>query len=232
VADSLAAVREVVFEKRERTGAELLESLHRNFEGEEAFRRRLERCPRFGNDDPRVDEIAAGVAEFVFREFLRHRPWRGGKFLPSCIMFVTFAHAGAQVGATPDGRRAGEPIADSIGPVQGRDRRGATAMLHSVARLPQHLAPGTPILNARFSKDLFDRPKGRQALRGLIETYFEMGGMQIQINVVDQEVLRDAIDHPERHEDLIVRVGGFSALFNSLPLDIKLSILERTEHEA
>jgi len=230
VADSLAAIRQVVFEKHEKTGAELLEILRRDFEGEQAFRRRLARCPRFGNDDPRVDEIAADIAEFVFREFRRHTPWRGGKFLPSCIMFVTYAQAGAQVGATPDGRRAGKPIADSIGPVQGRDRSGATAMLSSVGRIPQHLAPGTPILNARFSKKLFASGEGRQCLRDLIRTYFDLGGMQIQINVVDQDVLRDAIEHPERHGDLIIRVGGYSAHFVMLPLDVQKSILERTEH--
>lgn len=232
VADSLAAVREVVFEKHEKTGAELLDVLHRNFESEEAFRRRLARCPRFGNNDPRVDDIAAEIAEHVFREFLSHRPWRGGKFLPSTIMFVTFADAGSKVGATADGRLAGEPIADSIGPVQGRDRSGAAAMLASVARLPLHLAAGTPILNARFAKALFDTPTGRSRLRDLIETYFELGGLQLQINVVDQAVLRDAIAHPERHGDLIVRVGGYSAPFVSLPRGVQEAILERTEHEA
>jgi len=261
VADSLAAIREVVFEKREKTSAELLDTLHRNFEGEEPFRRRLAHCPRFGNNNPRVDDLAADIAEFVFRQFLGHRPWRGGcpvrssafrrssgagggneeprergttnvggKFLPSTIMFVTFADAGAKVGATPDGRRAGEPIADSVGPVQGRDRSGAAAMLASVARLPLRLAAGTPILNARFAESLFDTPAGRRRLRDLIETYFELGGLQLQINVVDQAVLRDAIAHPERHTDLVIRVGGYSAFFNDLPLAVKQSILDRTEY--
>ena len=232
VADSLAAVREVVFEKREKTGAEFLDILHRNFEGQEPFRRRLGRCPRFGNDDPRVDALAAEIAEHVFREFLSHKPWRGGRFLPSTIMFVTYTEAGASVGATPDGRRAAEPIADSIGPVQGRDRSGPTAMLASVARLPLHLAAGTPILNARFAKSVFASPEGRQALRGLIRAYFDLGGMQIQINVVDQAVLRDAIAHPERHEDLIVRIGGYSCRFNDLSAALKQTLLERTEHGA
>jgi formate C-acetyltransferase len=232
VADSLAAIREVVFEKREKTGAELLDILHRDFEGEEKLRQRLGRCPRFGNNDPRADDIAAEIAELVFRQSLDHKPWRGGRFLPSTIMFVTYADAGARVGATPDGRRAGEPIADSIGPVQGRDRNGAAAMLSSVAKLPLHLAPGTPILNARFAKGLFADPKGRRCLRDLITTYFDLGGMQIQINVVDQDVLRDALAHPDHHGDLIVRVGGYSAHFVSLPRAVQESILERTEHEA
>jgi formate C-acetyltransferase len=230
VVDSLAAVREVVYERAELSGAGLLAILARDFEGAEAFRQRLARCPRYGNDLRSVDELAAEIAEHVFREFGRYRPWRGGRFLPSCIMFTTYAREGAKVGATPDGRHAGAPLGDSIGPVAGRDREGPTAMLRSVVRLPLHLALGTPVLNVRFSKALFGSSEGRQSVRDLIEAYFKLGGMQIQVSVVDQDVLRDAITHPERHEDLIVRVGGFSAHFNTLSEELKRTVLERTEH--
>jgi formate C-acetyltransferase len=132
--------------------------------------------------------------------------------------------------ATPDGRHAGEPIADSAGPVQGRDRSGPTAMLNSVAQLAQDLAPGTLVVNARFARRMFDSGEQRNRLKGLIRAYFQNGGMQIQINVVDQEVLKDAIAHPERHEDLIVRIGGYSEYFNRLSPALKASVLERTEH--
>jgi formate C-acetyltransferase len=146
-------------------------------------------------------------------------------------MFVTYAGAGEKVPATPDGRRAGSPIADSAGPVQGRDRKGPTAMLASVARLAHRLAPGTLVVNARFSRSMFGSPERKARLIGLIRTYFEMGGMQIQVNVVDQAVLRDALEHPERHGDLIVRIGGYSEYFNRLSPALQRSLLERTEHE-
>lgn len=230
VIDSLAALQEVVFEKREKTGTEFLAILQRNYEGEEAFRQRLARCPRFGNDDPRADAIARDIAGFVFREFLRYAPWRGGKFLASCLMFVTYADAGAPVGATPDGRRAGEPLADSAGPYQGRDTHGPTAMLKSVAALPHFLAPGTLVVNARFSRDFFATPEGRKKMQDLVRTYFDLGGMQLQINVVDQALLREAMAHPERHADLIVRVGGYSEYFNRLSPELQRTVLERTEH--
>jgi pyruvate-formate lyase len=230
VADSLAAVREVVFEKQELSGSSLASALSRNFEGMEALRQRLGRCPRYGNDLPAVDALAAEIAEHVFRALRQRKPWRGGRFLPSCIMFTTYALEGARIGATPDGRRAGEPLADSIGPVAGRDRHGPTAMLRSVTRLPLRMALGTPVLNIRFAKALLASCDGRQAVRDLITTYFEMGGMQIQLSVVDREVLEAAILQPEQHEDLIVRVGGFSAYFNSLSPGLKQAILERTEH--
>ena len=230
VIDSLAAVREVVFEKRELSGGELLDMLQRDYEGAEDLRKRLERAPRFGNDDPRADDIASEVAGFVFKEFLRYAPWRGGKFLASCLMFVTYAQAGEPVRATPDGRLAGTPIADSAGPVQGRDRKGPTALVRSLAAIPHYLAPGTLVMNARFSKEFFTGRTGRERLKDTIKTYFELGGMQLQINVVDQEVLKDAIEHPERHEDLIIRVGGYSEYFNRLSEALKLTILERSEH--
>jgi pyruvate-formate lyase len=230
VADSLAATREVVFERHELSGSELLEHLERDFAEAEALRVRLARCPRFGNDQPAVDAIAAEVATFVFESLRRHTPWRGGHFVPSCIMFTTYAREGQRVGATPDGRHAGEPLADSIGPAAGRDRRGPTAMLRSVTRLPLGLALGTPVLNIRFSRALFDSPAGRRGIRDLIRTYFRQGGMQIQVSVVDRSVLEDAIAHPERHGDLIVRVGGFSAHFVSLSPALQRTVLERTEH--
>jgi formate C-acetyltransferase len=228
--DSLAAVREVVFEKKEKTGAELLKILLNNYEGAEAFRRRLSQCPRFGNDNERADDIARDISDFVFREFLRYAPWRGGKFLASCLMFVTYAGAGEPVKATSDGRFAGEPLADSAGPYQGRDKNGPTAMLKSVATIPHYLAPGTLVVNARFTKDFFTTDDGRAKMQNLVRTYFDMGGMQLQINVIDQEVLKDAIAHPEKYEDLIIRIGGYSEYFNRLSPVLKQTVLERTEH--
>ncbi|HJP31555.1 MAG TPA: pyruvate formate lyase family protein [Candidatus Latescibacteria bacterium] len=230
VVDSLAAVREVVFEKQEIGGAQLLEALRDNFDGQEPLRLRLARCPRFGNDEAAADELAAELSEFVFRQFLARTPWRGGRFLPSCLMFTTYAQAGKPVGATPDGRRAGEPIADSAGPHQGRDRSGPTAMLKSVASIPHHLAPGTLVVNARFGGELFDGADQSLKLRSLVRTYFDLGGMQLQINVIDQAVLEDAIAHPDRHRDLIVRIGGYSEYFNRLSPELKQTLLERTEH--
>ena len=188
-------------------------------------------CPKFGNDDDRVDSLAVEVAHAVFDEVRAHRTWRGDTpFQPACIMFVTYADAGSAVPATPDGRRAGEPVADSIGPMQGRDRRGPTAMLRSVCKLPLHKATGTPVLNIRVSPSLLKSTEGRAKFRALVDTYFSMGGMQIQASVVDQDALRDAIAHPERHGDLIVRIGGYSEYFNNLSPALKQSVLERTEY--
>jgi len=103
-------------------------------------------------------------------------------------------------------------------------------MLRSVASLAQSDAPGTLVVNLRLFPELLRGAEGRARTRALVQSYFDMGGMQLQINVVDQAVLEDAIEHPERHGDLIVRVGGYSEYFNRLDDDLKKTILERTQH--
>jgi formate C-acetyltransferase len=105
-------------------------------------------------------------------------------------------------------------------------------MLRSVSRLPLHLATGTPVLNLRLAKELFRTPAGRAQVRSLVESNFRLGGMQIQLSVVSRAELEDALVHPERHGDLIVRIGGYSAYFNDLSPELKRSVLARTEYGA
>ncbi len=230
-ADSLSAIRDVVFESRSATGEEVVDALARDFDGAEALRSLLQRAPRYGNGDPRADDLTRDLSEFVFGEFLNHRTWRGNApFVPSCLMFTTYAHFGREVGATADGRGAQEPIADSAGPYQGRDISGPTAMLRSVAGIDQQHAPGTLVVNIRLAKSHFIDPEQRRKTRALLRTYFDMGGLQIQVNVVDQAVLRDAVEHPERHGDLVVRMGGYSEYWSNLEPALRESILLRTEH--
>ena len=228
--DALAAMRQVVFEERAVTAEALLASLEADYAGAEDLRQRLLQCPKFGNDDPAVDALARRLSGLVFREFKRYAPWRGGRYLPATLMFVTYGWFGQPVGATPDGRGAGMPVSDSAGPVPGRDRRGPTAMLRSVASLQQEHAPGTLVVNIRLARSMFASPAGRAQVRSLIRAYFALGGMQLQVNVVDQAVLRDAIAHPEQHGDLVVRIGGYSEYFTRLDGTLQRSLLERTEH--
>ena len=232
VADSLEAIRMEVFVKKNSSLASVQAALEANFVGNEALRLRLASHAKYGNDISSVDEIAHSIAGHVFDRLLAHEPWRGGRFIGSCLMFVTYAPTGGRIPATPDGRLAGTPIADSFGPMQGRDTHGPTAMLRSVASLPQRKAPGTLVVNARFDRRMFASPNGRRKIRNLIETYFELGGMQLQINTIDQRTIEEAIRNPEQHNDLIVRVGGYSEYFNRLSDELKHTLLERVEHSA
>ncbi len=230
IADSLAALKQVVFDEEVVSASQMHAILAGNFDQHEEVQQRLLACPKFGNGLAEVDTIAADIAEFVYGEVLSHTPWHGGRFLPSCVMFETYTSAGLGVGATPDGRKAGGPVADSVGPMQGKDTNGPTAMLRSVTSLPLDLAVGTPVLNVRFSKDMLTSTDGRDAVRRLIETYFEMGGLQMQISVLDCEELLDAVANPEQHEDLIVRIGGYSTHFNWLSDELKHEVIRRTEY--
>ncbi len=230
VADSLAALRQVIYEQGAASREELLTALRQDFAGHEALQRRLKAAPHFGNDDPYVDEIMRDISTFVFEELRKYAPWRGGRYLGSCLMFVTYAGYGKPVGATPDGRHAGMPIADSAGAMQGRDVSGPTALLKSATKIPHWLAPGTLVTNIRVSKKFF-RGEQRRKLRDLLLTYFRLGGMQLQMTVVDQATLQAAMREPEKYGDLIIRVGGYSEYWSRLDDDLRRSILERVEHE-
>ena len=142
---------------------------------------------------------------------------------------MRYEAAGQCVGPTPDGRHRGDPTCDSVAALRGKAKKGPTAMLSSAARLPQHLAMGMTVLNLTVARRVAENPT---LLRALIEGYFEKGGLQVQITVTSGEELRDAMEHPERHEDLIVRVGGYSEYFNRLSPALKAAVLERNIHEA
>lgn len=150
----------------------------------------------------------------------------GEKFVFASIQFDSFVGAGKCIGATPDGRCAGEPLADSLSPIFGRDSKGATAMLSSVAGLPLALALGTPVVNMRLAKNAVS-----ESLLPLVYGFFKKGGMQLQVNVISKEDMHDALIHPENHENLIVRVAGYSEYFNRLSPEHKMQIIVRTEFD-
>jgi len=228
--DSLVAIRKYVFEERVISPQELLTALASNFEGFETLREQLLAAPKFGNDDDYVDLLGCDVIDFAWRTLYSHQPPRGGRYLPSCILFATYGQAGQMVGATPDGRKAREPLTDSVGPMAGRDTHGPTAMLNSVTKLPLTLAIGTPVLNIRFLKKTMESDRNLRALVKLIRTYFAQGGLQLQISVVSKEEMLAAQREPDKYRDLIVRIGGYSEYFVNLPKELQDSVIARTEH--
>jgi formate C-acetyltransferase len=229
--DGLAAIRQCVFTERSMDAAMLLAALAADFQGYEDVQARLRAAPKFGNDDPAVDDLGAAIVGFAWDTLLAHETPRGGRYLPSCILFVTYYGAGLQVSATPDGRRAGEVLTDSVGPAQGRDTHGPTAMLNSVTRLPLHKAIGTPVLNLRFQHRVFDTPEGVTGVAALVRAFFANGGLQAQISVLSSEELRAAQAHPEQYRDLIVRIGGYSEYFTNLPKPLQDSVIARAEYD-
>jgi formate C-acetyltransferase len=230
--DGLAAIRKCVFEERSVAPGELIAALAADFEGYEGIREKLLACPKFGNDDPYVDELGREILSFAWDELYQHQTPRGGRYLASCIMFSTFGAEGSGVGALPDGRLARAVVADSIGPIPGRDTNGPTAMLKSVARLPLSRAIGTPVLNIRFQKKFLASRTGQKACANLIRTFFDQGGLQIQLSVLSREEMLEAQREPMKYRDLIVRIGGYSEYFTKLGRDLQDSVIARTEHGA
>ena len=222
VIDSLLAIRKWVYDKKFYSGNEFIEKLDAQ---EPQFLQNMKSSPCYGVNDPAADCLAAAFAKDVFEIFNLETPYLGGAFLPASIQFATYADAGKYIPATPDGRCAGAPLCDSIGAVHGKDIKGPTALLNSAAAVPFHMALGTPVLNLRLQKEHL-----KEGLRPLILGFFMQGGMQVQISCLSREDMLDALAHPQAHENLIVRIGGYSEYFNRLSDELKAAVIARTEH--
>ena len=229
-ADSLAAVKHYVFDEKKYTMEELVDALDRDFEGYEDLRKDLSSWHKFGNDIEDVDAIYAEITDHLYRYFQTKKTWRGGVFGVGCSTFHRAPNYGFHLGALPNGKRKrGKLLADSIGASPGCDREGPTALLTSVMRGNQLLATSGNVMQMKFSKAQFGTPSGKEAFIALAKAYFAGGGQTLQINVVSREELLDAVEHPELHQNLIVRVGGFSQYFVKLPAPLQENIIARTE---
>ncbi len=201
-----------------------------NFSGHEEMYQQCLHLPKFGNFNDELNEIAADLMQHGFQEIKKHRGVRGECFyLPTMIFWITWLKMGKTVGATPDGRVAGQPLADSVGATQGTDKEGPTAALGAALHVPQKECVGTCVFNMRLDAANFKTPELRLKTQILLATYLQQGGCQLQISVVDKAVLEDALIHPEQHGDIIVRVGGFSDNFIYLSDEIKEQVIRRIE---
>ncbi len=230
VADSLAAIEQVVFIDKAATLTELGEALKADFAGYETLREKLLAAPKYGNNHPLPDKYAVWFVDFLADQFDRFRTRDGGRIYVAMAANTSNIWAGKAIAATPDGRRAGEPLSDAASPTYGRDTRGVTCTINSVTK-PDYtrVACGT-VINQKFSPAMFEDGK-RQKLLTLIQTYFRKGGQEMQINATSREVLADAMEHPENYPTLVVRVSGFSALYVTLAHEVQLDILNRTQQE-
>ena len=230
-ADALAAIRRFVYDRHLLTWAELLAALDANYQGYEPLRLRLlNGAPKYGNDDPYVDGIAAEVVRLFTSAVLKQRTPMGGRHVPLMAANISNIPAGKEVGATPDGRRALEPVSDAASPTFGRDHQGPTAVIASLTRVDYRPVVGGTVVNMKFSPHTLDGEEGTLILRSLVQTYFRQGGMQLQCNVTGRETLEAARRNPEAYRDLVVRVSGFSALYVTLDDAVQRDILARTEH--
>ncbi len=228
--DSLSALRWHVFDRKTLTMDALLEALRANFGGREDTRLLLwNRSPKYGNDDDYADGILAELFDAYYDAVNGRGNTRGGCYRVNYLSTTCHVYFGSLTGATPDGRRAGEPLSDGISPAQGADRQGPTAVIQSAARM-DHARTGGTLLNQKFHPEVLEGEEGLDKLAGLVRSYFRMDGHHIQFNVVTAETLRAARANPEAHRDLIVRVAGYSDYFCDLTPALQDEILARTEH--
>ena len=234
LADSLYVVKKAVFEEGALTFGELRDMLERNWtgDGDEIWRQRfVNRYDKYGNDVDEVDELGRRFLAHYGREVEKYENPRGGRFQPGSYTVSAHVPLGAVVGATPDGRRAGEQLADGgLSPMVGRDESGPTASLMSVGKLENVLNSNGSLLNVKFSPSTLEGERGLQHLMAYLRSFCRLGIQHIQFNVVDRATLIDAQEHPENHRDLVVRVAGYSAMFVELSRAIQDDIINRTEH--
>jgi len=228
VADSLVAIKKLVFESGEIEMDELVEALRINFEGREDLRQKLiNRAPKYGNDIDEVDLLAKQIATEVSDRIHIYKNALGGSFRAGFSTPSTHVLYGLRVGATPDGRHQKETLAFGIGPMQGRNRKGPTATMRSVTKFEHWRAShGLAFSQSLYPSDV-EGEEGTKKLLSLIKTYFDLGGYYVYINIVNEKVLRDAQKHPESYRDLVVRVHGMSAFFVNLDPMIQEDIISR-----
>jgi len=228
--DSLAAVKQLVFDERAVPLGDLVAALDADFEGHDVLRQRLlNRTPKYGNDNDLADAIMVRAFNLLV-ESLDGRPnTKGGHYRVEMLPTTSHIYFGSVTGALPDGRKAGVPLSEGISPVQGADRKGPTAVIKSAAKM-DHIKTGGALLNMKLTPSLLGDESGIERLAQLVRTYFALSGHHVQFNVVTAATLRKAQLHPEAYRDLIVRVAGYSDYFTDLSRDLQDEIIARTEH--
>ena len=227
-ADSLTAIKQLVFEKKLISADRLIEALENNFEGYEKERRMMLDQPKYGNDDPSADAIMVELHDFLCNTIRDQRErtnldW----YLNVIINNSQNTTLGRWVGASADGRKAGGAMANANTPSGGNDKKGITALINSIVKPDPAIHAGA-VQNLRFGSDFVSQDRVKFEL--IMDTYFEKGGSQAMVTVINRGDLEKALQEPEKYKNLVVRVGGFSARFVELSKDVQLEILSRTTY--
>ena len=230
ITDCLASLKYNIYDNNNYTMEYLLEALKNDFGGFEELKQRLiSKTPKYGNDDDYVDIFTQQIFEIVYRAIDGRPNTRGGVHRINLLPTTVHIYFGKVTGATPDGRKAHEPLSEGISPVQGMDINGPTSVIKSAGKIDHYRTGGT-LLNQKFSPKFFSTESGINNVAHLIRSYFKMGGHHIQFNVVSANTLRAAQENPLQYQNLIVRVAGYSDYYLNLGKDLQDEIIKRTEH--
>ena len=230
LADSLAVLKQFVYKTKKYTLDMIVKELRGNFPNEDIRNEFINKAPKYGNDIDEVDKIAVDMVDFCCDVLEEMSEKLGIKFHAQPFTFLWMLDYGMGTGATPDGRRSGEVIAYSVSPMQGRDFNGFIALLNSISKLPTKRTPGTTSAIVEVDPKLFT-DSNIDCFTDILLSAAERGLMNIQFNTIDAETLADAKKHPEKYNNLAVRVSGFSQKFNLLDERLQNHIIERTKHQ-
>ncbi len=228
LANSIAAINELVFEKSVYSLTEIGEACRKDFKGQELLRAQLVKAPKFGNDILVVDAIAKRIVQIFDRLVSSYQNTRQGPWVPGFYSMTTHRPFGARMPALPSGRNRGQSLADGISPCDGTDILGPTASLNSVTNADHTLIANGVNLNIKFDSKTLAGDAGASILEALVTAYFDKGGMQVQVNVLDPQVLLEARKDPEMYRNLLVRISGYSAYFVDLTPEMQDEIIQRT----
>jgi pyruvate-formate lyase len=234
-ADSLATIKQLVFDEKQVTGAELLQAIKDNWEGHEKLYALVnsKRVHHYGNDDDYADELFKFMFECYCRNVAGRKIARGGQFNPGVYTVNANVGMGMSTGATVDGRKKGEPISDNMGPVHtaagSHDFKGPTAIANSIGKVDHSLATNGTLLNMKFPEEAVAGIEGRDNLVSFIDEYISKHAMHVQFNIMSSKTLRAAQKNPENYKDMLVRVAGYSAYFVELGKPLQEDLIQRTE---
>lgn len=234
LSDSLYCLKEIVFNENRVSFKELVDALENNFEGEENEKLRvrlINKYDKYGNDNDEVDFICSDILRYFDKKLEKYKNSRGGYFVPGAYTVSAHIPLGEAVGATPDGRKAKEQLADGgLSPMVGRDKLGPTAVLKSVSKLDNYLTTNGSLLNIKFSPKTLEGDEGVRKFANFLLGFMKLKIQHIQFNIIAKETLIAAQKHPESFKGLVVRVAGYSAFFVELNKEIQDDIIARTEH--
>lgn len=232
LSDSLYIIKKVIFEDKEMTLPALIEILENNYKDNEILRQRfINKYSKYGNDIDDVDYCGSEVLTYYCKEVEKFKNIRGGYFHPGSYTVSAHIPLGEAVGATPDGRLAGEQLADGgLSPMVGRDKEGPTSILKSVSKLDSYLTSNGSLLNVKFNPSALDNEDGIRKFVGYLQAFMRLKLQHIQFNIISAETLKDAQKYPDKYKSLVVRVAGYSAIFVELNKAIQDDIISRTEH--
>lgn len=228
--DSLISLKKLVFDDKKYTMGQVLEALKNNWIGYEEMRQEFINAPKFGNNDDYADSVAKAVYDMVAEEMSKVKDINGASPMPSGLIITWMFSTADKLGALPNGRRLGDPLADAgISPHAGYDRKGPMAAILSAAKI-DHRKQKANIFNQKLTPSCLEGEAGLKKFQDYVTTALNLGLDMIQFNVVDAQTLREAQKYPERYRDLVVRVSGYNARFVELDKFVQNAVIERTQH--